>query len=324
MKKIYFNKKININYNKNILFFIIVGNEIVLINENIKKILKKAKKIGYLINKKVESEKNFNNLVNKNFFYDKKIIIINTFKINFFNSIIKFIKKINKIKNQKIIIIINFFKLLNFKILNKILKHIKKYKLINCNIINYKDVINWIEHHFKKKKIKITKNAKKLLYNIYKNNFTELKQIIYQCKILFYKKKYICSKKIKNIINIFPNFNYINLINFFFTEKIEKSIEIINKICKKKYNIETIITTFYKKIINIIMSSKNEIYKIHFNKIKINENNNKIYKNYIIKISKNKMYRIIRYITIMEIEIKKNKKINFWKKIKILLLIIKK
>ncbi|WP_343154678.1 hypothetical protein RJK70_01465 [Buchnera aphidicola (Pseudoregma panicola)] len=324
MEKIYFNKKININFKKNISFFIIVGNEIVLINESINVILKRAKKIGFFINETVECEKNFKNLINQNFFYNKKIITINTFKKNFFNSIIKFIKKTKKIINQKIIIIINLFKLKNFKILNKILKNIKEYKLINCNIRKYNDIINWIEYNFKKKKIKITENAKTLLLNIYRNNFMELTHIIKQCKILFYKKSKIYTKNIANIINVFPEFDYINLINLFFMEKIENSIKIINKICKKKYNIEIIIKTLYKKIINIIMYNKNKKYEINFNKIEINKYKNIIQKNILIKISKNKMYKIIRYITIMEIEIKKNKKTNFWKKIKILLLILKK
>ncbi|BGI51521.1 MAG: hypothetical protein BucCj_2770 [Buchnera aphidicola (Ceratovacuna japonica)] len=324
MKKIYLKNKIKINLKKNVSFFILIGNEIVLINESINVILKKAKKIGFYVNKKVECKKNFKNLMNNNLFYFKRIIIINTFKKNFFSSILKFIEKIKKIKSQKIIIIINFFKLLNFKILNTILKCIKDYTLINCNISKYEDVINWIEYKFKKNKIKITKNAKTILYNIYKYNLIKLTQIIYQCKILFYKKNKINTNNIKKIVSSYPDMNYENLIKFFFIEKIEKSINIINKICKIKYNIEKIIIELYKKIIQTIILKKNKEYNFFFNKTTINKYNKETKSNIIVKMSKDKMYKIIRYITIIEIEIKKHKKINFWKKIKILLLIIKK
>ncbi|WP_343188114.1 hypothetical protein RJD23_01505 [Buchnera aphidicola (Ceratoglyphina bambusae)] len=158
----------------------------------------------------------------------------------------------------------------------------------------------------------LTKNAKENLYNYYKKNLIHITQLIYKCKILYYKKK-INSTKIKKIIFNSLHLNYNEIVNLFFSKKIKKNIEIINNINIKEYNILLIIKKLYEKLIKIIMlKNKKKIYII-----------NTLDKN-IIQMSEEKIYKIIRYITLIEIYIKKNKNINILEKLKILLLIIKK
>lgn len=200
----------------------------------------------------------------------------------------------------------------NNNILNKILLYIKKYTIINCNLKNKQDVINWINYKIKKNNMYLTKNAKENLYNYYKKNLIHITQLIYKCKILYYKKK-INSTKIKKIIFNSLHLNYNEIVNLFFSKKIKKNIEIINNINIKEYNILLIIKKLYEKLIKIIMlKNKKKIYII-----------NTLDKN-IIQMSEEKIYKIIRYITLIEIYIKKNKNINILEKLKILLLIIKK
>ncbi|WP_343188988.1 hypothetical protein RJI84_01475 [Buchnera aphidicola (Chaitoregma tattakana)] len=312
MKKIYLKNGIDIKLESNTSFFIIIENEISLAEEATKKILEEARKKEFVCIKKInvkENKKNFEYFNTQNFFYKKKIVLVSFSNKDIFNNLTKLIEKIKKTKNQKIVVIIKLIKIKNFKYVNKILQLIKKYILINCTANSNKDVINWIDYNAKKNKTKITKNAKNLLYYHYKNNITKLTQIILQFKFIFKNKK-INTKKIEKIMCNNQNFTYKELVHIFFTKNIKKTIQIINTIYKEKYNIEKIIKQIHIKLLTIIYLRKEKKYEM------------KSKKNIKINISIERMYKIIRYITIIEIKIKKNININFWKQLKILLLII--
>ncbi len=222
MKKNFNNKNI-LKYN----YYYLIGNNIfekqkyknILIDQIKKKIIN-INIYNFIIFKKFDWNIITTTIINKNFLYKKKLIIINYVEYiqNFFHLCNKHI--FSHIKNKKIYIIFNF----------------------ECtNLVNKK---------FKKKKYKILNFFKNYKYN---KNFNILEIKYYKNKYIKKLLKYIKKKKLKDISKIFykikyKNINKLLLLNILFNwfikninkfKNFKKIIDILNMFYKYDKNIKT-------------------------------------------------------------------------------------
>ena len=215
--------------NQNIHYYLLYGSNSGLINRIVEKDL--APSFSKNIYQYDEQEVlgnivNFNeNLFNKSFFENDKLIIINRVSDKIFNLVEEISKK--KIENIKII--------LKAGILEKKSKIRKFFEKSNKAIVVpfYEDTLQTITlliyEFFKEKKIKTTSEIINLIAQKSKNN----RQILYHEleKINDYalSNQFLDIEKIKKLINIPEDYEIFEIVNNYLSKNIKKTINILNE-----------------------------------------------------------------------------------------------
>ncbi|WP_343155327.1 DNA polymerase III subunit delta [Buchnera aphidicola (Kurisakia onigurumii)] len=292
-----------------------------IIYKNFKK--KTYKKINLIINKKKDLEKisiicNENDLFNK-----RKIITIILKKENYtdtlYKKIIIFIQKITK--NFFIIVILNFsIKKKNNSIFNT---KIKKGVIIDCNIVNKKRSLQWINYKEKFYKLYITIEAKTILYEFYYGNFLLLIKMFEFIKLTFIKKNIITEDDLKKIIFNDSKYTSFEWINTIFSGKKIESIKILNKLKENQLNPIHLIRLLQKDLLLLIqIKSNNKIIYKFLQEKKIWKNKLNMFMRTIKLNSLNKLCKIIKLLLISELSIKNNHEYFSWITLKNICLLI--
>ncbi|WP_367675534.1 DNA polymerase III subunit delta [Buchnera aphidicola] len=298
--------------------YMIYGTENILIEKFQEIILQQLQIKGTKNYKKIDinNKKLWNNFFyeirKKDFFFQKKIIIL---QINLNNIEKKILKKIQENKKyfKKHTIIIIFNKLNYKKILN--IKFKKNFTsdqiLISCFPLKKKHYFDWIKNYSLDNKINY--EAQKYLYKKFKTDLLYLNKNLDLLLLTFPNKK-ITIKKIKKTIFQKNKKNIFQWINYLLLGKKKKSILSLYSLYKKNISPLSLIR-YLETQINILIllkkekknNKKNFLYKQkvwqfnHKNYIQASEKNS--YKNFL---------KIIKYLIWVEISIKKIKKENIW------------
>ncbi|CAL4043450.1 DNA polymerase III subunit delta [Buchnera aphidicola (Tetraneura ulmi)] len=297
---------------KNIFnFYIIQGNETTLVQESIQKICKidekTIKKIEINIKNTNSWKKLFYLYSTNDIFISKKIFIIHISS----NTINK--KEINLINNllyitlkKKNLLIIHFE---NSKCFKKIQKKINYSNLNGLIIIcESSDIFfkKWFENKIKECKLKIEKETSKLLIKLYEGNIFFLSNTI-KILHLIYPNTIINNKIISSLINDEGIFNAYQWSLSVLLNNNKKSIRILNKFEKNNYQPIILLRIFQKCLLNMIenRNPKNKETSFFCTRTRIT-------------INSEKYYKIIRKLTKIEINYKKNKKDLIWLDFKIL------
>ncbi|QFQ32606.1 DNA polymerase III subunit delta [Buchnera aphidicola (Aphis fabae)] len=320
-------KKIIKNLNH---FYILLGEDLILLNKNEKIILNFAKtksfKENYIIN--IEKNIDWNQVINfyhsNNLFFKKKVLIINLFLKNLNSLLVKNINKLLFVKNLDILTILKFNQLSNnFKNYLLTQKNIFTTDIIWCFTpygVNFK---NWLKYEIKEKKIEITENAFLLLYKYYEGNTLFIYHML-NIIMLIWKNKNITSKKIKSIINKFAIFTPSDWINSIFQNKIKQAIYILDTFRKQKYNPIILIRSLQKDLL-ILLNMKREKkinINIFFKQNNIFFNRIKFFKLAIESINFNNFLKVIRILLQIDIKIKVEYDYDVWIELKTLTLLL--
>ncbi|HET9678778.1 MAG TPA: DNA polymerase III subunit delta [Buchnera sp. (in: enterobacteria)] len=295
-------------FNKTVFsFYIIQGNEIILIQESINKICKiTKKKKTERIEINIKNENNWKklfHLYSKNdIFTSKKIFIIHLSNKN--ENKVKEIELINHLfyitLQKKNPLIIHFENSSYFKKIQKKINYFGlKGLIIICTINNFL-LEKWFENRITELHLKIDDKAKKLLLNFYEGNIFFLSNII---KILFLTnpKKLINKKIALSLINDEGIFNAYQWCLSVLSNNKKKSIRILNKFEQNNYQPIILIRILQKYLFNMIENHDLKNKEIYFF-CKITQK----------KINHKKYYKIIRKLTKLEINCKKNEKKLIW------------
>ncbi|QIQ41451.1 MAG: DNA polymerase III subunit delta [Buchnera aphidicola (Aphis urticata)] len=311
-------------------FYILLGEDLILLNTNEKIISNFAKSKGFKENYIINIEKNtdWNKVVYfynaNNLFFQKKILVINL-TIKTFNAVLtQNIKKLSFIKNVDIITIVKS---------NQLSKNFKHYlltqrKKINADIICCfapygTNFINWLKYEIKNKKIEINENAFLLLCKYYEGNTLCIHHILHMIKLVWNNGD-ITSNKIKHIINEFAIFTPSDWINAVFYNDIEKAFYILDVFRKQKYNPLILIRSLQKDLLTLICMKREKIININlfFKQNKIFFNRFKFFKFAVHSINFDNFLKVIRLLLQIDIKIKLEYNYNIWIELKTLILLL--
>ncbi len=223
----------------------------------LKNILEKQKLVGNIYSKKynLNELENLNNLkyeiLNKSFFSTKVIfiLIIDNFNevINdFFNDLIK----IDDLPNEVIIKINNITKLKTKNML------VDQKNYINFKTLNNYQLMIWANKYLKDQKLKIDRDAIKLLVNFVIENQYDLYHEVNKLKNF---NQEINVEIIKKLSFIKENFSVFDLIDNVFNNKLKNSIRIFKSIVDQKISLAELIAVFgwYLTVLQLIKNSDN-------------------------------------------------------------------
>ncbi|QFQ32256.1 DNA polymerase III subunit delta [Buchnera aphidicola] len=311
-------------------FYILLGEDLILLNNNQKIILNFAKKEyfkeNYIIN--IEKNTDWNKVINfynsNDLFFKKKVLVINL-TIKIFNSVlIKNIKKLFFIKNIDILTIIKFNQLSNnFKNYLSTQKKVFNIDIIWCFTPYGTNFKNWLKYEIKDKKIEITKNAFFLLFKNYEGNTLFIYHILNMI-ILIWKNENVTSQKIKYIINEFAVFTPSDWVNAIFYNEIEKAFYILDIFRKQKYNPLILTRALQKDLLQLIYIKREKITNINlfFKQNKIFFNRLKFFKFAIKSINFDNFLKVIRILLQIEMKIKEEYNSDIWIELKTLILLL--
>ena len=216
-------------FNQNIHYFLLYGSNSGLISSVLEKDLvpKLSKNIYQYDEQEVLGNIiNFNeNLLNKSFFENDKLIIINRVSDKIFNLIEEISEK--KIENIKII--------LKAGVLEKKSKIRKFFEKSNKAIVVpfYEDTLQTITlliyQFFKEKKIKTTSEIINLIAQKSKNNREILYNELEKINDYALSNQFLDIEKIKKLINIPEDYEIFEIVNNYLSKNIKKTINILNE-----------------------------------------------------------------------------------------------
>ncbi|CAL4322906.1 DNA polymerase III subunit delta [Buchnera aphidicola (Chaitophorus sp. 3695)] len=319
MNHINLKKIINNIYKKKKYNYIIYGTKNILIQKYQDIILKTFNKINLINYKKIEikNQKNWENFFyeckKKDFLFKKKIIILKIFTNNIQKKIIDKIKKNNILFKSNIILLI-----LNEKNYKNIIKQnmenifLHNFTFIPCFELNKEEFLNWIEEYLENNLIKNT--AKIFLYKNYYSNIELLHQNLDMIALVFPNQE-ITINHIKKIIFTEETYTIFQWIHYLFLGKYKKSLLILNNLYKNKISPLSLIRYLENQIIILILLKKEKNYikkKKILNEKRIWKNTQKFYIYASKKNNYKSLLKIIRYLTRIEVSIKKIKKKSIW------------
>lgn len=310
--------------------YVLLGEDVFLLNQSQDIILKYAYKKNFLEKIIINIKKNTDwNRVNqfyktKHLFFNKKILLIN-FSIK--KLTVFLIQEINKIyfsKKLEILIILKFNELSNTLKKNKKLKIFgSKKNIIYCFTPRNLNFENWIKYEIKEKKLKVTENSFNLLKKNYEGNTLFLHQTLNIISSIW-KNEIITRKKIKKIINKFSIFSPSIWIDAIFRNDQKRALYILDSLYEKKYNPIILIRSLQKdliKLINIKRETKISINEsLKKNNIWINRSS--IFINALKFINFNNLLKVIRILLKIEIDIKKEYNYSVWMELKTITLLL--
>ncbi|MCW5197158.1 DNA polymerase III subunit delta [Buchnera aphidicola] len=310
---------------KKIYFYhFIIEKEFVIYQEIKKTILNFCKINNFLhtvyiiIQYNIDWEKIYFEYKQKNFFIKKKIIIVNIKNKVLDLYTIQKIHQITQHKNKNIAII---FELNNLNSNYKIPYLIKIFNTIDGIMILGKklktpEIKKWIKKKIINTNVNIKQKTIQILSNYYQNNLLILSKILEIIKIISINNDLKTKNIDEEIIENFIQFKITDFIHELLSKNTIQAIKILNHFKKKKYD-------------KLLLIQKIQTYLIHFVKIQNNmplntkqyssNNINKIFKKNNYHIRNKKLYKIINFLTKIEIKIKKYNTKLFWFNLKILI-----
>ncbi len=250
--------------NKNINFYLLYGSNSGFINDTINQVLRPifSKNVyNYEESEIINNQDDFKeNIFNKSFFEDDKLIIINRTS----DKILKIIEEIieNKIENVKII--------LKSNILEKKSKLRSFFEKSPYGAITpfYEDdnqtLMSIANNFFKEKNIKISNQNINLIVNRSSGDRINLKNELDKLACFSYKKNSLGLEEISKLTNLAENFNISELVDQSLAKNKQKTLNILNEnISSSEDNILILKTFLYKlkrlKKLKIEMKDKNNI-----------------------------------------------------------------
>ncbi|CAL4324317.1 DNA polymerase III subunit delta [Buchnera aphidicola (Eriosoma grossulariae)] len=297
--------------------YILQGKEIILCQDSEELIIHYANKNGYYKikyfypNNKLEWEKIFSMNINKNIFVEKKILIINISLHEMKNNNYKTINTLIHTSNNYTLLIIKCYQ--DFYFNTKKIFYTNPYNnglLVNCTILNHISFKKWFDNKIKKNKIIINKNIQKILCSYYENNLLSLSKILDVLSLIYFNSE-VQITEIYNIISDECLFNVFQWSTSILSGNGKKSVKILKKLIDSHYEPIILIRVLQKSILKIIQTQylmTNMLSNIKkTNTIKLFDKNNFL-----------KLYKIIKLLSKIEINIKTHKKNSIWIQLKIL------
>lgn len=308
--------------NKNYSCYILLGNEIILLQESINQIIKKEKKplekYSVLLKKNSDWKKVFLICSKQNLFSKKKVILVNIHKDLILNKNNSFFNKFTDLLNLNIKLIIHFDKFISNNQQLKIFSNLKlEVIIVNCTLFNKTRLTEWITANLKRKNIKLDEPSQKILAEYYYGNLVELVQIL-NILYLIWPNKHVNKNQLKEIIEDSSNASMFQWNDFILSGNIKESLRILRQLYLKKVNPLYLIRMLQESLINLISMKRNRdsTASVFLHNKNIWKNRHFIFTNACKNSDENQIYKIIKLITSIEISIKKNINLNIWNKLK--------
>lgn len=310
--------------------YILLGEDLFLLDKNEKLILNFAKKEQFLEKNIINIEKNtdWNKIIDfyklKNIFFKKNILIINVMIKKLDSLSIGYINKILSSENTDILVIVKFYTISNS------IKKSKKIKIFNLenNIIScftpYEWAFkNWLQYEIKERKLKITQDSFLLLYKYYQGNTLFAHQILNIISITWPYTN-IQKENIKEIIYNFAIFSPIHWINAIFSQNIKQSIYILDSFFQKKYNPIILVRSLQNDLLILINMKREKKIDVStfLKKNNIWINRSKFFIHALNTINFNCFLKIIRILLQIEKKIKQNHDNSVWTELKTITLLL--
>ncbi|CAL4322688.1 hypothetical protein [Buchnera aphidicola] len=318
-------------YNK-YYFYLIIKEDFLLAKNIEKKILFFYKKKKYdifikiEINSIIDYQKIYFEYQQENLFSYKKILLIYIKEDYIEHHILDMLYKTYQYNDKNIILIIQFTNLNYKNNIDYIKQKLQKYNIviINCHFLSNRETRNWIIKKMKKFHLHLTLQSINLLLHNYACNLLKLYNILKILNIINIHNKKITLQCVKNIIEDSVMFNIKNWIDSLFLKDTGRSLRILHFFQKNKYNISHIIQYLKINLIYLIHKKENNIYNNYFNQLEkqcIIKYDNITLTNILKNINYSKLYKIIKILYHIEINIKKNNIFFHWEYLKIIVFI---
>ena len=220
-----FSKNLKTNQN----FYLLYGSNIGLLNENIDKILKPkfSKNIyNYDENEIISDPDSFlENIINKSFFENDKLIIINRVS----DKILKLIEELTEKKIENIKIILKAGVLEKKSKIRKFFEKSSKTIIVPFYEDTSQTILMLIYEFFKEKKIKTTSQIVNLIAQKSRNNREVLYNELEKISNYALTNQSLDIIKIKKLINIPENYEVLKVVNNYLSKNIKKTINILNE-----------------------------------------------------------------------------------------------
>lgn len=328
MIKIYLKELNKHIYNNFSNFYLLVGDKDFLLNYSQNKIIKEAKNkkfteiLRFNINLKTNWQIIFYEFQKINLFFTRRIFLINMLDIKINKNLLTNILKILNFLNSDTILIIKINKIYNKLITDIFINLNKEPTLIFCEILEIKNISQWIIFLSKRININLDEESKNLICLYYENNLSALSNLLKLIKVRFPTEHFIKINQIKKLILDSTDFSIINWIKCLLSGNLYYAL-IFLKIIYKENNFLNIIRTLQKYLVIFIKIKKHsneEFRKLLFDKYHIEYSDRLLIIKLINRINEKQIFYSIKIIN--RIDIKNfNKKILFvqLKKITIIL-----
>ncbi|AAO27108.1 DNA polymerase III delta subunit [Buchnera aphidicola str. Bp (Baizongia pistaciae)] len=301
-------------------YYVIVGNVKHLIQQSTNIILNLAKKNGFSKMSKIIfcDPIYINNIIlsakSQNLFFKKKIISISFKKYISIKEVQNYILKLKKYLHTNLLLIIYIYST-NTNILNKINTKIfpPNGTMITCTFFNQNNISIWTKYKIKNIKMNITKNAENLLIQYHQGNVLHLNNTL-NILSLVWKNKLINTLSITNFIEDCSIFKPLQWINALLNNNLQFSIKILNQFENQNFNPIILIRYLQHDLLTILLIKRDDV-KNYYNILK-NRNTNKNRHSLIINYARRKhyktIYKSIKLLTLIELQIKKNNTKLIW------------
>ncbi|XBC42553.1 MAG: DNA polymerase III subunit delta [Buchnera aphidicola (Meitanaphis elongallis)] len=195
--------------------------------------------------------------------------------------------------------------------------------IVYCYTLNTKTLNVWVKNRINYLKINIHEHAKNLLLQFYEKNTLSLYNIL-NILTLIWPKNLITVKKIQKIISDKAIFTPENWIDAMFSGNFNKTQRILNTFCINNYNQIALMRCLQHNLITILMIQRKKSNNINyiFEKQKVHKNRTSLLVSFSNRISFEKIYKSIKLLKKIEINIKKRHEKSMWNQLKILPYII--
>jgi len=294
-------------------YYIIIGNVLNLIEESTNIILNLAEHNGFSklsiqkFNYNFEYKNALFSMKEQHLFFKKKILYIFITKKISTKETQNCLSQIEKNLTSNILVII-YIKKLNIYELNIIKEKYSKSDstIIICEFF-HKNLSTWMTSKLRNLKVKITQDAQQLLINYYQENVIHLNNLL-NIMPLIWPKTLITITLISYLIEYLTIFTPIQWINALLTNDIKLSTEILNQFEKRKLNPVILIRYLQHDLITMLLI-KRENFKncyVILNTKQIKPNRHHLLINFARQKNYAIIYKSIKLLTSIEVQIKKN------------------
>ncbi|CAL4326501.1 DNA polymerase III subunit delta [Buchnera aphidicola] len=310
--------------------YVLLGEDLCLINKNQNLILKYANQKGFteIIIIDIKHDTDWKKVINfcktRNLFLKKTSLIVNFITKTLNISLVKNINRISFLLNVEILILLKLNHLSGCIQTKKILDKLQFFSSIISCFTPYNINFNrWIKHEIYEKNINIEKQAFFLLCKYYEGDTLFIHKVLDVLSMTFPNTD-ITLEKIKKVILDCFNFSELHWINAIFQGQTKKAIYILNIFHQQKYNPLILIRQLQKDLLILIYMNRDK--NINVNMF-LKQNNvwNTRYKFFINALNKINNHIYLKAITILvniEINIKQKYNNSVWIQLQELTLMI--
>ncbi|UAJ65386.1 DNA polymerase III subunit delta [Candidatus Schneideria nysicola] len=314
-------------------FYILIGNDILLIEESKNLILKQSHSLKFykheniFLYESIDWNRLFHSINNLNLFTNRQSLIIHFGTQNIISSIDENLKKLISLSHNDLLCIFILHQKPSNHTWFKLLNSNNTTVLVNCNTPKKEKLYHWILNRAKNLNLSLDENACQLLSYYCENNLLAIVQILENLLLIYPDKKQFSTKHLKIVINDYSQFTHFKWVDAVLSGEENRASYILYHL--KLSGIEPILLLrlIQKEILFLLKLKRYTInIPIHklFYKYNIWYDRRLLLKNALDRLDIQQLKKSIQFMEIIELQYKNNENYFIWFHLHTLIILLSK